>query len=130
MYSSRYPATLPPKITGSMPLLEENLLRSMSNSTPTKGAAKKPTINRTRWTIFLELKSFFEIRKPMKTPHRIKLIVETHLITISNSPPGTLSSLRPCNNRKTIKAITDNHSDLVKFIFSSKKHYPAALFKA
>jgi len=57
----------------------------------------------------------------MKTPHKIKLIVEIQLITMSNSLPRTLSSLNRHKNQEKVKTPTNAHNDLIKLIIFKKR---------
>jgi len=60
--------------------------------------------------------------KPMKTPHKIKLIVETHLITVSYSLAKTFNNLRDQKeNKKIVKPVRNTHNDFIKLIMSSRK---------
>jgi len=112
---------LPPKITGSIPLPTESSSANMSTPTPTKGAAKKPIMKSKSGTNFHRAWTLFpEMSKPTKTPHKIKLIVETHVITMSNSFPRTFNSLRRRKNKETVKNPVNAHNDLIK-VKSSKK---------
>jgi hypothetical protein len=89
--------------------------KSISTAIPTNGAAKNPKANKRKGNSTVRIRiCFCEISTPANTPHKIRLIAETHHIKMSNSLPSTLRSLRNHKDKTKIKTQVHVQNSFVK----------------